>query len=364
MRKITIVEIENSYLNLFTPAVIVVIGYFLFNLIAWPILFLELLIEETILQINMQILDSVIVSIVLVLVSSIVYFIFIPKLKVKSVEYRRPNTNGFFVIFILFSVAIFSLFSLEFLFVLFDINMIWEPMGGTEFDDLFVQLLSIVLTSLSSVAYHELIYRRTVIPLLEDRGVSSFHAVILSSLGYSLTFMPTFIMYPNISGFVYNFSLLTILGLCAGFTYIITRNILFPFILGIFLAFYTELANIGQSLHHGNLFTIITDSIELFSILVTISALVYLLWKNKAKESSIEMLNRIKIGSVPNIKRGIIGFFLISIGLLALQAFVVKIGREVTHNIFPEYFIFITPFYLVVFTIPFFLTTSTEYAQD
>ena len=39
MPKLEIVEIENSYLNFFTPAIIVAAGYFLFNLIAWPLLF-------------------------------------------------------------------------------------------------------------------------------------------------------------------------------------------------------------------------------------------------------------------------------------------------------------------------------------
>ena len=83
MKKINIVEIENSYLNLFTPAVIVAIGYFLFNLLAWPLLFLEWLIKETILGFTIPIFDSVVASTVLVLISIIVYFVFIPKLKVK-----------------------------------------------------------------------------------------------------------------------------------------------------------------------------------------------------------------------------------------------------------------------------------------
>jgi hypothetical protein len=75
-------------------------------------------------------------------------------------------------------------------------------------------------------------------------------------------------------------------------------------------------------------------------------------------------MDYLKKPSVPYIQRGILGFFLISIGLLALQIIFVRIGREVTSNIFPEYFLFITPFYLVIFSLPFFLTISTEYAQD
>ena len=363
MKKINIVEIENSYLNLFTPAVIVAIGYFLFNLLAWPLLFLEWLIKETILGFTIPIFDSVVASTVLVLISIIVYFVFIPKLKVKSVEYRPPETNSIQIIFILFSVVIFSQIILESLFDLLGINMIRPPMNNAVLDDLFVQIISVILVSISNIAYNELIYRRTVIPLLEDRGVSSFHAVVLSSLGYSLTFMPTFLMYPNVSGFVYNFSLLTITGLCVGISYIVTRNILFPIILAIFLKFYNEFSFISEAFEIPFSTTLI-DLIKVVSILMSIGVLLYILWRIRVKDSSIEAFNRIKIRSVPRIKRGIIGFFLISIGLLIVQTVVVKIGREVTHNIFPEYFLFITPFYLIIFTIPFFLTISTEYAQD
>lgn len=37
MRKLIIVEIENSYLNFFTPAVCIAAGLFLYSLISWPL---------------------------------------------------------------------------------------------------------------------------------------------------------------------------------------------------------------------------------------------------------------------------------------------------------------------------------------
>ena len=363
MRKITIVEIENSFLNLFTPAVIVAIGYFLFNLFAWPLLFFEWLIEGNNFQYNSQILQSVVYTVAIILVSLMVYFIIIPKLKVKNIEYREPTFNGFILIFFLFTITIFSQFLLELLFVILNIGKDWAPMSNPEFDDFLTQILSSILISISTVIYIELIYRRTVIPLLEDRGVSSIHAVILSSLGYSLTFLPTFLMYPNISGFIYNFSSLTILGIFGGIAFITTRNILYPVILGILLRLFTDFRQIGLSFEDQFLI-VLSDFIIVFSILLSIGILVYILWKNKVKKTSLETFNEIKVRSVPGIRRGMIGFFIISISLFILQTIVVKIGREVTHNIFPEYFLFITPFYLIVFSLPFFLTISTEYAQD
>jgi hypothetical protein len=81
-------------------------------------------------------------------------------------------------------------------------------------------------------------------------------------------------------------------------------------------------------------------------------------------------LKIIRKRSVPNIKRGIAGFFFISLGLLLVQTFVIVIGREVTnfyHNFpqnLPQYFIYVTIFYLIAFTVPFWLTVSTEYAKD
>lgn len=66
--------------------------------------------------------------------------------------------------------------------------------------------------------------------------------------------------------------------------------------------------------------------------------------------------------------RGVSGFFIISLGLLTIQTIVAKIGRilfvPVQEDVFPEYFIYISIFYAIAFTIPFFLTISTEWASS
>ncbi len=69
--------------------------------------------------------------------------------------------------------------------------------------------------------------------------------------------------------------------------------------------------------------------------------------------------------------KGVIGYFVISIGLLTIQGIVAKTGRIIFNTaelgypegIFPEYFIYIMIFYAIAFTIPFFLTISTEWAK-
>jgi hypothetical protein len=46
MRKLEIVEIENSFLNFFTPAMIIATGFFLYNLFVYPLLILQWLSYE------------------------------------------------------------------------------------------------------------------------------------------------------------------------------------------------------------------------------------------------------------------------------------------------------------------------------
>ena len=75
----------------------------------------------------------------------------------------------------------------------------------------------------------------------------------------------------------------------------------------------------------------------------------------------------IKEISIRNLERGIIGFVVISGGLLIVQAIVVIIGRTLTEGLpyfNSPYMLYSLTFYLVAFSLPFWLTITSEYAID
>ena len=95
MRKLEIVEIENSYLNFFTPAVIIATGYFLYNLFVYPLVIIQWLSYEN--KINISMIDFytlIIPNITCLLGVLFIYLIIIPRLKVVDAEYRPARQSG------------------------------------------------------------------------------------------------------------------------------------------------------------------------------------------------------------------------------------------------------------------------------
>ncbi len=368
MRKLSIVEIENSYLNFFTPAVIVAVGYFLFNLIGWPMLFLQWLMAQSGMEVNPTILDLLLRNSVFFLSCVVVYIFFIPKLKIADTEYKRVD-RGSFVVFILLScVMIFLQQLLVNLLEFFGWILIDELdpsiiVDYQEIQDPFVLILFLLSFLILETVFSEIIYRRTMIPLLEDRGLSPIHAVIMSALGHGFVQIPSYIIVSNYPNVLYNFTSLILFGLCAGIIYILSRNILFPILFGLIYNIHI-LAGAWGSLFEGGILLMVYNLSKILSLIVGLIVIIFIIWKLIIRESTTEWVEIIKRQSAPFITRGLIGFFVISLGLLALQTAVVKIGHNVTENTFPQYFSFITIFYLIAFSVPFWFTITTEYAKS
>jgi membrane protease YdiL (CAAX protease family) len=308
------------------------------------------------------------------MVCVIIYLIIIPKLKIRDTEYKEATPIGFLVVSLLVFMTIFSQALLKGLAKFFDVEWIFQFPDPVSVRDPAIEILYLFLLLISIALFTELFFRRTTIPLLEDRGVSPFYAVILSSLGNSLIILPIYIIQIfqtrlQIQSMVLELASITVIGLFAGITYIITRNIIFPILIGFFYNSYEMIGFLGRSSENEILLTIF-DLIYIISFLVTILFVVYVIWIFRGKESVNKFINKIKMHSAHKIQRGIVGFFVISIGLLVFQALVVIIVRHLTgswknpSNLFPGYVVFITIFYLIASIIPFFLTISTEYARD
>ena len=366
-------EIENSYLNFFTPAVMVAVGYFLFNLIAWPFFFYqwENLIPNAQADDAFLLLQYILPNVAYTIILAIIFFVIIPRLKTKYAEYKKASVDGFAIVLVFF--CIFTTFQAILIgFIEFLDLEIESFYGAPYFVGSWMELENPVLMSLfllfrliMNPLFLELIYRRLMIPLLEDRGLSPFHAVILASLGDSFIAIPHYLLRPNIDLVrdSFTFILSFVFGMLAGLIYIRTRNILFPFIFSAISSLHNEvIAELGVNLNDAILLDM-DDLIITISVIVTLGILFYLVLDLIRNQFSLEGFKILTKPSAPYIKKGVAGFFIISLGLLLIQTLVVKIGREITGGL-PDYFYYIMIFYVIAFSVPFWLSIQTEFAQS
>ena len=128
------------------------------------------------------------------LILFIALFVFIPRLNVFDADYKEVNKSGFIIVLLVFCFAMCYRFLLTVLFDFLKIQL-YDAMPSfvcsySKFYDPFFLYFFIIYFVIVTPLFTEIIYRRTVIPLLEDRGLSPFHAVIVSSFGFCLFHLP------------------------------------------------------------------------------------------------------------------------------------------------------------------------------
>jgi membrane protease YdiL (CAAX protease family) len=364
MKKVTIAEIENSFLNFFTPALIVALGFFLLNLIGFPLSFFNWFILEMDLLADLNLLNVSFAIFSNFVVFLFTYLVFIPRLKLEDSTYEKPNFGKLIVVPIIFSIAIFFRILLTFSFETSGVKIYYvTPWFLTSYSLLFdpnFLYLFLVYELVTIPLFTEIVYRRMVIPLLEDRGLSPIFAVILSSLGFCFLELPYFISTTNYLGTLFWFISTFIYGFATGMVYILTRNVLFSILYASLYHVYRMIDFLGV-IQKNELLLLIRDLIHLAVLLGGLLLLLYITLIIFRKESTAKWIKIIKIKSVPNIKRGIIGFFVISLILLGIQILADTLIAHLTQ--YPLSFVFYSIFYLIAFSIPFWLSITTEYVQ-
>ncbi|MHA2296883.1 MAG: CPBP family glutamic-type intramembrane protease [Candidatus Hodarchaeales archaeon] len=367
MRKLTIIEIENSYLNFFTPAVITAVGYFLYYIIMLPLSILPWLIftlkiesEGIFLQITFASLSSFLVFVIF-------YFFVIPKLKLLDTEYKKASTASFITVLLVFCVAMFFRQLITTIFTSAGVKI---QTDNTWYIASYADLITPVLVGMFILRrvillplYTEVVFRRTVIPSLEDRGLSPFHAVLVSSLAFSVLDVILYLDSPDPLNNFYWVCSTFIYGFFTGIIYILTRNLIFPVMYASIYHLYRLIGELGAVFGNGFLLAA-RDLIDIITLGVGICILVYVIWIFLKKQSTTEWVSVLKKHSVPHIRRGLAGYFIISLGLLVLQLLVHVITALITGKTFPGEFFIILAFYILAFSIPFWLTITTEYARD
>ncbi|MHA1984532.1 MAG: CPBP family glutamic-type intramembrane protease, partial [Candidatus Hodarchaeales archaeon] len=176
-----------------------------------------------------------------------------------------------------------------------------------QYSDQFVTILISLSTVVTTVIFSELLFRRFLIPKLEKQGMTPISATLASSLIFAFFFavpalnLPEYLMmvattivylingspaiifellaFPfaiiNGSGFefLFNFWIFLLIGLTAGYTYIITRNITLCFVIhsyALFLIYFSSMPFKLLTTNIQGLFSLFSLVIILFGTIVGI----------------------------------------------------------------------------------------------
>ncbi|MFX1320535.1 MAG: lysostaphin resistance A-like protein [Promethearchaeota archaeon] len=235
---IQIKEKNGSFLNFFKASMVVALGGTLLNFLIITIS-LFIVFSDFSLPFDYIILNLFILFLSQFIGAFMIYFVFIPLFKAKDAE-NPPFTlfNSFRTILLIcvtLTIVVSINFILYYVFGLLDLN----PQSGYTTILLSLEHLANPLNiliyylplTIGAAVYEELIYRRLLIPLLEQRGMSPSPAVLSSSLLFALAHLPDDLMSANFAGTIMHISTVFIIGIALGFIYILTRNVFYAILI-------------------------------------------------------------------------------------------------------------------------------------
>lgn len=360
-----IYEQNERLLNFLNPAVVTTIGLLLLGLGAWSLAALDFVVP--ILPPD-PIMATIIVNLAGQMVVTVaVFFLLIPLLRVKTVEYK-PLT----FMRTLKSIPVFCLAYTVAIGVAFVVYAVFELLGMpvvTSYGSILLtpaQLANplnlgifFATATVGAAVSEELLFRRTVIPTLETRGMAPLAAVFASSLGFSVIHMPNDIINGSFAFVISHFATTLVIGIVLGISYVATRNVIFPMILHGLI----NLVSFGAQ---------IADTIGDFGLLVTYALVVLVIWVVgiivgivalwqvlKAKPAPWSVVLRIR--SKINILPGLLGYLVVAVLLVTLQVLgEIGLVSLLFPNI-PLIYAAVWLFYLLLFGLLLWLLTQTRY---
>ena len=365
---VIIKEKSGKFLNFFTASVVVGFGglllYFLITVISFIIIF-----SEFYLPFDYVITNLLIAFLSQVIGALIVYFILIPLFKAKKSKYHSLTLfNSLRTIFLICGTFTFITsinFGLLYVFRLFSLN---PQSGYTSIllnaghlaNPLNILIYYLPLT-VGAAVYEELIYRRLLIPLLEQRGMNTSPAILFSSLLFALAHLPDDLISANPTGTILHILAVFFIGISVGLIYVITRNVLYSMIIhGIinFISFSGPLvilvANSTLTLTYNIAYWVI--------FIVGIGILIFGLWQFLRKKKA-EWVVILREKQTNPILLGSIGFLFIGTASLFIPLLIrtVVINLEIAVYSVLLYFIVLLICYGSVLVLIFWLGTRTNY---
>jgi membrane protease YdiL (CAAX protease family) len=177
----------------------------------------------------------------------------------------------------------------------------------------FTILLLLAPIVVGAPLFEELVYRRILIPLLEERGMSPSGAVFASSLFFTLLHAPTDILNGNFTGTVVHLLSVLFLAFALGISYIKTRNILYPMIIHGGVNAISTLAIVVQ--YNSELSLVY----EVFILILVIVGFLYALFISWRRVKSSRIRDIVRTRPFLHINRSFVGYLTVSLGLLTFQ---------------------------------------------
>ena len=316
---------SSKFMDYFLPAVAISLGSILMSLIQVLSVFL-LSFFELFLLVDGRIANLLILLLSQMIGAPIVYYGLISFFKVRQSEYHPITMNSFGKTIILFCLA-FSAYSISNI-VFVNICIAFDLIPQTGYTGILLTVdhlqnpvnvaLFFIPTTIGAALFEELLFRRMLIPLLEQRGMSSFSAVFASSLVFALSHLATDLVGGNLAGGIIHLWSVFLLALALGMAYVLTRNVIFPIFihaLANFISFIAPLLILMEADILLLLRSFAVISIMIAGLIIGVNAIFKYI-----RGSPADWIEIIRKKSEYKITSGLIGFVIIGYLLISIPA--------------------------------------------
>lgn len=316
-------EENGGLLNFLSPAVLTTIGLLLLGLGAWSLAALDFIIP---------ILppDSIMATIIVnlagqMVVTVVVLFLLIPLLRVQKAEYR-PLTflrtlKSIPVFCLAYTVAMGAALALYVVFELLGMPVVTSYsaiiLTSVQLANPLNLAIFFATTTVGAAVSEELLFRRTLIPSLETRGMAPLVAVFASSLGFSVIHMPNDIINGSLAFVLSHFVTTLIIGIVLGISYVATRNVIFPMILHGAINLVSFGAQIVDTIGDLGLLVVYALAILVIWVIGIIVGIIALWQVVKTPPAPWAAVLRIR-SKIP-VLPGLLGYLAVAVALVSLQ---------------------------------------------
>ena len=313
-----ITERIGKFTNFFVPSMLVILSPLLLNFIQ-NVIATILLSSNFVLNGDILIFSLGITFICQVIGVVIIYFIIIPLMKVREVKKNPFAIKDFGSTFVILCLTVSVVITSNYVFIAAFKFFNLVPKSGysgillnsTQANNLLNIIIYYLPFVIGAPIFEEFLYRRTLLPLLERRGMASFTAIVIVSVIFAIAHLPNDLINGNIyGGIMHSFGVFYI-SISLGLSYIITRNILFPIIIHSIINLISFSGPLFEVMSNMLLLSLYHISIVLI-VIIGIIFTVYYSWCHFSKRP-IEWIELIRNRSIRNIKKGVVGFLLIGV---------------------------------------------------
>lgn len=314
--------------------------------------------------------DTIIANLTIMFVSQIVstvilIFIIIPLLRFENTEFPAISGNNLLKTILTFCIGFSIVYlSSQILLNIFSILGLGLEnsyssilLTAEHLKNPFNILIYFTTVSITAPLFEELLNRRTMIPILEKRGMSPVASVFATSIVFALSHMVNDLVNGNIAYTITHLWSVFLIGTTCGIAYILTRNVIYPILIHGVVNFLSFGGNFVIILENEILFTYYRFFLYVITI-IGLAIAVYVVWKY-FKSPLANWVSVIKKKSSVNVLPGLLKFITIFIGMiLIITVCPLAIVKYISD--LPVAILLIITFYGMILIMPLWFETKTS----